>query len=134
MLLSILLPSVAVADRRKPIRETYDVAAAPAPLAVSPSGWGCLDGIEGVHKVTKKFSVPWDGTLTATVKGFRGDWDIYAVDEYDLVVAYANHGVSQLALDEPDTLKYRARAGEQIRIVICNYLGGPTATGEYVFK
>lgn len=124
----------AAASPDKPPRKTYTVTAVPAPLVVSVRGRGCLDGVEGVNRVSRLFIAPSRGRLTATVRNFTGDWDLYGLDEAGEVVAVANHGLSQLALSEPDTFRYAMWPRERLWIVACNFLGSPTAQVHYSFK
>ena len=128
--------STSLAAPKKPIKKSYDVQAVPFPLHMGERNgvWGCLAGEEGVHKVSHKFKAPWSGRLTATVDDFTGDWDIYLMDNRGSILGGANQGISQLAVSEPDTYKADLFSGQEVYIVACNYVGGPTATVSYEFE
>src|SRR5687768_12465786 len=68
----------------KTISETIDVTAVPFPNYSSYTATaqpGCSAGQEGVHKMTKAFETPGAGTLTLSMSGFTGDWDLYVFDD-----------------------------------------------------
>jgi hypothetical protein len=126
---------MSAASPKKKIKKSYDVQALPFPLHFGERNgfYGCLGGEDGIHKISTPFKAPWSGELRATVDEFRGDWDIYVVNDRGAVLHAANHGISQLALDEPDTLTFDLTARQRVNIVVCNYLGGPTARVSYEF-
>ncbi len=127
----------AAAAKKKVVRDEYDVQAVPFAMAGGELNghYGCLAGPEGVSKVSRTFEVPFDGIMTATVEGFVGDWDIYLLDETgEDMLAVANRGVSNLEVSIPDTFKHPLRRGQKVQLVVCNYLGGPTAHVKYEHK
>ncbi len=119
--------------RPKPITGSVDVQAVPFPgfWVVADGRFGCLLGQEGVSHVSIPFEAPFSGIFTAGVSEFEGDWDIYLFDDAGNIVAADNSGISSLEISVPDKLLYRLEAGQKVSIVVCNYIGSPTARVDY---
>ncbi|HVE63206.1 MAG TPA: hypothetical protein VNB94_05340 [Mycobacteriales bacterium] len=99
------------------------VACAGAPLPMS------------THLETVKIAGP--GTLKVEVTGFLGDWDIALQDGKGKRLAEGdNASVTPTNMSTGsvvEKLVYKAKKAGDVQIIVCNFLGGPTGKGKYVF-
>lgn len=123
----------------KTISETIDVTAVPFPNLSSHTSTptpGCTAGQEGVHKHTHPFQAPGSGTLTLSMSGFTGDWDLYVFNADGVAIARSDNAqVPDMAPPEEKVEMALAKA-ESYDLVICNWAGAPQATAElqYVYS
>lgn len=133
-----VLAGPALAAKKKTVTEDW-TATNPVPYPVSfvGQGEGCQEGEEGVTKTTHAFTAPGTGTLEVTLDAFEGDWDLFLFDSSGNQVAASDAGqVISMAPPGEKILGFRLRKGQEIGIVACNWLGGPTADAHltYVYK
>src|SRR5687768_6955339 len=123
------------AGKKKKIQESFTAQAAPLPNYSSVTGTadrGCLAGVEGVHKVSHAFKVPANGTLSAIVEGFTGDWDLFLTDaDGKEIVGSAEDQTAGAAAEESFTLPLKK--GQEVNITPCNWLGQPQVEVSYTF-
>ncbi len=120
----------------KTISETISATAVPFPNLSSHTGTampGCTAGEEGVHKLTTPLETPGPGTLTFTMSGFTGDWDLYLFDDAGVPIARSDQAqVPDMAPPEEKIVAPLER-GKTYELVVCNWAGAPQATAEYAF-
>lgn len=125
-----LIGGPAAAGRTKTIHREF-TAGPNVPMPDSDNG--CLSGVEGVQKTTIPFKAPKAGMFTASIHDFQGDWDLFVTDSKGTVLGVDDS--SQLTGDPVDeTIILRLKAGQKVNIVACNWAGGPTAAGHYMYK
>lgn len=123
----------------KTISETIDVTAFPFPNLSSHTATplpGCAAGEEGVHKHTHPFEAPGNGTLTLSMSGFTGDWDLYVIDDAGVAIARSdNEQVGQTMAPPEEKIEMPLAKGKAYELVICNWAGAPQATADlqYVY-
>jgi hypothetical protein len=87
---------------------------------------GCLGSTEGVNKTTQPLKTPLAGTLTVTMDGFDGDWDLFVTDADGGEIISSTS--SQLTGDPPvEEVVFSVTKGLQLQLVACNFGGGPGA-------
>lgn len=123
--------------KTKTINETISVTAVPFPNLSSHTGKptpGCTAGQEGVHKLTTAFETPGSGTLTLSMSGFTGDWDLYVMDGNVAIARSDNAQVPDMAPPE-EKIELPLAKGKTYDLVVCNWAGAPQATAElkYVY-
>ena len=122
----------------KTINETIDVTAFPFPNLSSHTGTptpGCTAGQEGVHKLTTPFEAPGNGTLTLSMSGFTGDWDLYVFDGSVAIARSDNEQVGQAMAPPEEKIEMTLAKGKTYDLVVCNWAGAPQASAElqYVY-
>jgi hypothetical protein len=122
----------------KTISETIEVTAVPFPNYSSYSGTatpGCTAGQEGVHKATRAFETPGNGTLTLSMSGFTGDWDLYVFDGSVAIARSDNEQVGPAMAPAEEKIVMPLQKGKTYDLVVCNWAGAPQATAslEYVY-
>lgn len=123
----------------KKISETIDVTAVPFPNYSSYTATampGCTAGQEGVHKLTRSFETPGAGTLTLSMSGFTGDWDLYVFNADGVAIARSdNEQVGPALAPAEEKIEMPMGKAETYDLVVCNWAGAPQATAqlEYVY-
>ena len=136
-----LAPAVA-APKPKPISEEYDMQHIPLPFPLTGSeGFGetsCMaPEFEGISTTTKTIKTTGPGTLTVDVTDFDGDWDATVLNEDGEVLGIGAGTTTPTALTttgNAEKLVVKTKKAMTLQIAICNFLGGPTAHGKYVFE
>ncbi|MDQ3985652.1 MAG: hypothetical protein M3280_04060 [Actinomycetota bacterium] len=128
------LPSLAGGKR---VHEKYSVRAIPFSHVrvddyYSPAKGSCLEGIEGVHKVSRRFKAPASGKLTLSSRNFQGDWDLYITDTKGQVLAEGT-GAQLEGNDATEKASLSLRRGQKVDLTPCNWLGGPEALVQLEF-
>lgn len=81
--------------------------------------------------------LPGAGTLKVEVTGFLGDWDIALQDSKGKRLAEGdNASVTPTNMSTGsivEKLVYKAKKAGDVQIIVCNFAGGATGTGKYVF-
>jgi len=124
----------------KPVEKSFAVnipvplsGATSDPLAPVACSGESLPGSE--HLETVKLTGP--GTLKVDVTGFIGDWDIALQDAKGKRLAEGdNASVTPTNMSTGsvvEKLVYKAKKAGEVQIIVCNFLGGATGTGKYVF-
>ena len=130
-------PAQAGKKKTKTISETISVTAAPFPnyssYTATPTP-GCTAGVEGVHKLSTPFETPGAGTLTFSMSGFTGDWDLYLFDDAGVAIARSDLEQAGPAMaPAEEKLVAPLAAGKTYQLVVCNWAGAPQATAEYTY-
>lgn len=121
---ALALPSAAAPP--KPITKTYTVTAAPSGIGLALY----CNGFPTPHdKHSEPFKTPAKGTLKVTISGHTGDWDGLLLDASGERIAEA---ATMGPGDEAYTYKVK-KAGEELTLMTCNIIGGPTTTVTYTF-
>ncbi|MDQ3985508.1 MAG: hypothetical protein M3280_03315 [Actinomycetota bacterium] len=125
-------PSAAGGKKRKTVTEEWQAVAAPFPGADDHSDPATECGVENVTYTIHGFSTPGKGTLTARIRDFEGEWDLYVTDADGTLLGSSVNFMA--GPQESVTLRLPAKA--KVRIYACNFLGGPTAAGDlrYVYR
>jgi hypothetical protein len=121
----------ASAAKKKTVTEEWEVTAAPFPGAEDHTNPATECGTEGVNYAIHTFKTPGRGTLEAAIT-FEGEWDLYVTDSKGTLLASSVQFMA--GSEERVTVRLPARA--EVKIYACNFLGGPTASGElkYVYR
>ena len=128
------LPATALAGKTKTIHKTFEAGPhAPVPILSDLEPNGCLGGVNGVHKTTVPFKAPGKGKLSVSIENFEGDWDLYVTTKSGSVVGASDSSQLQGSPQE-EKLSVSVGKGKKVNIVACNWAGGPTAEGHYMFK
>lgn len=147
-----LAPALAAPKAKpKPITETYAMQLAPIPLPlVGVEGVdgtnSCADpAFEGISTLTKTIKTTGAGTLVVDVTGFAGDWDITVTNDKGSVLGIGagtttggeapvvGGGNGSIGTDNVEKLELKVKKASTLNIAVCNFLGGPDATGKYTF-
>ena len=128
------LPGSAFAGKTKTIHKEFSVGPlAPLPVLSDADPNGCRSGQEGVHKTTIPFTAPKKGTLSVNLAEFDGDWDLYVTSKSGGVIAASDASQIQGSPQE-ENITVRLGTKQAVNIVACNWAGGPTAAGHYMYK
>ncbi|HVF53912.1 MAG TPA: hypothetical protein VNC78_09970 [Actinomycetota bacterium] len=146
MLVASLMSAAPAHAGKKPkkIHDSFSATLAPFPKiaawgdAVGITKPGCSAGEQDVHWVGHPFTPPFNGRLKYYSSGFTGDWDIYVFDG-DLAIAKGENAQINTAVppgpnappEEEITLDLKK--GQEVVLVMCNWLGAPENTAEYDF-
>lgn len=130
--LAIVAVPPASAKHKKPISKTYTAQALPPDPSHAVNGEGIcrttLDQAQHVHE----FKAPEAGTIEILMNGFQGDWDLALRNDKDQHLADSAQQITE-PLDRPEKIKYKLKKATGLRIVACNFSGGPQATVKYTF-
>lgn len=120
------LPASAAPSKAKPITKTYEMEQVPG--ACVPDG-----GELTMHLESFTATVP--GKLTATIKGFEGDWDLGIRNADGAELAAGGGSVTgEPALAPSEILIYKITKPGKYTVSSCNYAGTLEATGSYTFE
>ena len=78
------------------------------------------------------FTTPGKGVLTVEIGGFQGDWDLYVFENGGILAAAESDQVGGAPATEKIMVLLGAK--KKVEIVACNWSGGPTASGHYMYK
>lgn len=137
-------PAVAAPAKAKPkpITASYDLELLPAPLPlvgvlpVEDANSCVSSSLEGISTDTREIKTVGAGVLTVKVTGFSGDWDITVRDGAKVLGIGAGTTTgdpSSLGTGLTETLAVKTRKATTLRLGVCNFLGGPTASVTYTF-
>ncbi len=139
-LVASLTASPALAGKKKAtktISNTISATAIPFPNLSSHTGTaqpGCTAGQEGVHKHTHPFETPGAGTLTLSMSGFTGDWDLYVFDDAGVIVGRSENAQADPAMaPAEEAIEATLAARKTYDLIVCNWAGAPQATVEYTY-
>lgn len=117
------LPSSAAPKQTK---GTFTAAGSPDPTATA--GEVC----QGLNP-SSRFEVPLKltkpGKLQVEIKNFQGDWDLTVEGSGGSVLAQSAGFVEATT----ESIAIKIKKPQTVTIVACNFAGGPTAAGSYVF-
>lgn len=113
------------------VSDSYDVSGAPAgPALFYADTVACGASQEGVHKSTRTLQVPFSGWLRVELAEITGDWDVAVANATGDALAWgATQGLG--GTGDVERLDYYVTRGSDLRIVACNYAGGPTGKVTY---
>jgi len=132
VLAAVVASPVAQAAHKKPIEKSYTAtAASPDPTNFSPQAQYsvCEQTVPGSFHV-EKFTAPEPGTIKAVLNGYVGDWDFLVVDDKGRELG--NSGLTAVA-GEDETITYKFKKAGTIKLIACNWAGGPTGKVKYKF-
>ena len=127
------LPGSALAGKKTIHKEFSAGPHAPIPVLSDADPNGCRNGEEGVHKTTVPFKAPGKGVLSVGIDTFDGDWDLYVLSKSGSVLAASDASQLQGSPQE-ENISMRLGKKQAVQIVACNWAGGPTASGHYMYK
>lgn len=108
----------------KEMKGSFDAAAAPDPTATA--GEVC-QGLNPSGRFEVPLKVPGAGKLKVDL-AFTGDWDLTLEDKKGNILA------ESAAFEAPtETISVKFKKAAEVVIVACNFAGGPTAKGQYLF-
>lgn len=133
-------PAVA-APKPKPITESYTVTALPLPASgadATDTASSCSNPMfEGISITTKTIKTVGAGTLAVEVSGFVGDWDIAILDSKGATIAAGDNasavGTAMSTGEIVERALVKFKKAQEIRIAVCNFTGGPTASAKYTY-
>jgi hypothetical protein len=121
----------------KVIKDSYAVSA-PVPFPVMedqpPTMYGCIDGQEGLSKVSKEYTLPAAGTMKVEV-AYTGDWDLYVLDSAKGTILAAAE-TTETGNTGPSTEKItwkKGKKGQKVTVVACNWMGLKDGTVTYSY-
>lgn len=121
----------------KTMKQTYAVSA-PVPMPVMegtpPGSYGCIDGEEGLSKVSRTITLPDSGMFKAEV-AYTGDWDLYLFDAAKGNILAAAETVETGNVG-PATEKLawkKGKKGQKVTLTACNWSGLKDATVSYAY-
>ena len=113
----------------KPITKTYTATApVPDPTNVAGGYTVCAQNVPQSFHI-EEFKVPGPGSLKVELTGYQGDWDLLLMDAKDQEIG--SGGAIEPGVPEVAQLKLK-KAGV-VKIVACNWSGGPTGQVTYTF-
>ena len=134
-------PALAAPPKPKPINGSFEASGIPFPLTGSEptdTASSCVNPMfEGISITTEEFKTVGAGTLKVDMSGFVGDWDIAILNDKGEVVASGDNAAATGGnpntgdIVERAQVKYKKAA--TIRIAVCNFAGGPTASVKYSY-
>lgn len=131
-LLAVALLAVpAGATHKAPVTETYDVTA-PLPYPVDGASH-CSEGVEGLTKDTRPFTIPEAGVLTVELTRFLGDWVLELHDDKGRLLAQAAELDPANTAPKRQIVFKKGKPKQQVSIAVCNVNGGPTGSVRYTF-
>ena len=111
----------------KETKGSFDAAASPDP---TPTGTGeVCQGITPSGRFEVPLKIPAPGKLKVDLTGFQGDWDLTVEDKTGAILSESAGFVE--ATTETVAVKFKKKT--EVTIVACNFAGGPTAKGSFVF-
>lgn len=138
---SLVMPLMAVAPasaRAKAKWDSFQARAIPFPEMQAdiyyPRKGSCLNGIDGVNKVSESFTAPSFGSLHVRMQGLAGDWDLYLLSkEGNQLGASTNAQILDGAAGE-ESITTPLRNNEEVEMVACNWLGEPQVSVQFAFS
>lgn len=98
-----------------------------------PRKGSCLDGVDGIHKVSEPFRAPASGALTVHVESLSGDWDIYVLGTRNEQLGVSDNAQLLDGADGEERLTVGLSRNQRVQMVACNWLGEPEVTVHFDF-
>lgn len=127
--LPLALVAVAVAPSSaapKPVTGTFTAAGSPDPSATA--GEVC-QGLNPASRFEVPLKLASAGKLQVDLTGYAGDWDLTLESKTGSILAESAGFVDATT----ETISIKVKKATEVVIVACNFTGGPTASGKYVF-
>lgn len=126
----------------KPITGSFEATGLPVPVTgrdVTDTASSCINSMfEGISITTKEIKTVGAGTLLVELSGFIGDWDIAILNDKGEQIAAGDNaaatGTSPSTGDIVEKAQVKFKKAATIRISVCNFAGGPTASAKYTYK
>ena len=128
-------PAVARGDgsRGKDGKLSGEYVATQAPMASYMATDYCDLAAGGVAHFP--FKAPAEGVYEASMQGFRGDWDMWVMDERKEYITGSWNTQSLLTDDQiGEELSAPVEKGDRITLIACNYSGQPEVTIKWRFR
>lgn len=95
---------------------------------------GCNDPTapSGFGPVVEMFKAPANGQITVTMTEFDGDWDLFLNDADGGMLVSSTQSQLQASAAEEE-VSIIVGKGMEVQMVPCNWVGGPSATVNWVF-
>ena len=122
----------ALAKKKKTITVHQEFTAGPHLPLPGQDAPGCSAGEETIHKTTIPYTTPAKGILSVEMGDFEADWDLYVYEGGNIIAASESDQTGGAAATEQIMISLAAKSS--IEIVACNWAGGPTAAGHFMFK
>ena len=122
------------APKKKPVTKAYEMELMPVPDPPSGTPSCARPELEGfsIHTETLKTTGP--GVLEVKVNKFYGDWDISVFEAGELVgVGDGTSTPNTSTSNGEDVFTAKFKKATTLTISTCNFLGSPSAHGEYKF-
>jgi hypothetical protein len=122
------------APKKKPVTKSYEMQL--LPVADPPQGTpSCArPELEGVSIHTETLKTTGAGVLEVKVNKFNGDWDISVFEDGELVgVGDGTSTPNTSTSAGEDVFRPKFKTATTLTISTCNFLGTPSAHGEYKF-
>lgn len=113
--------------RERAYEGSFVAEAMPLPVAWAVSGETCMEGVEGVHRVTHPLRAPFSGWLEVKAD-FGGDWDLAVYGEDGRL---ALSGEQDATGGSVETLRLFVTRGREMQIVVCNFASQTQADVAY---
>ena len=123
------LLAVAVAPSSAAPKETKGTFAAAGTPDPSADAFDTCQGLSPAARFEVPFKVPAAGKLKVEITGYQGDWDLSVEGP-----SGAPLGTSAGFVDAAtETVQLKFKKATEVVLVACNFVGGPTAAGSFVF-
>ena len=110
----------------KEMKGSFDAAGSPDPSATL--GEIC-QGLSPSSRFEVPLKLTSPGKLKVDLTGFLGDWDLTVEDKKGSVLTSSAGFVEATT----ETVSLKVKKATELTIVACNFSGGPTAKGSFVF-
>lgn len=109
----------------KEMKGTFNAAASPDPTATVSE---VCQGVSPAGRFEVPLKVPAAGKLAVELTGYVGDWDLTLESKSGDIMA------SSAGFEVPvESFSVKFKKAAEVTIVACNFAGGPTAKGSFVF-
>lgn len=133
-----LVAAVPVGAGRDGKQESFVARAVPFPVLLGDIYYtqkgSCLEGIDGVNKVSEPFRAPAPGILRVYVEGLSGDWDIYVLGTDGRRLAASENAQVLDGSEGEERLAVALKRDQRVQMVACNWLGELEVTVHFDFE
>ncbi|MGH2756116.1 MAG: cupredoxin domain-containing protein, partial [Actinomycetota bacterium] len=98
-----------------------------------PGKGSCLDGIDGIHKVSEPFHALAPGTLSVSLEGLSGDWDIYVLGTDGGPIGASEAAQLLDGAEGEERVTVAVKRHQRVQMVACNWLGEAEVTVQFDF-
>lgn len=109
----------------KEMKGTFSAAGSPDPSATVSE---VCQGVSPASRFEVPLKVPAAGKLAVELTGYVGDWDLTLENKSGAILAQS------AGFEVPvESFSVKFKKAAEVVIVACNFAGGPTAKGSFVF-